>query len=49
MALGVPARIRTGAVTGESVRANAEAYSSGHLRQHRDSSHEVSLAECLEP
>jgi carbonic anhydrase/acetyltransferase-like protein (isoleucine patch superfamily) len=49
MAIGVPARIRTDAVTEESVRANADAYSTGHLRQHRDGSHEVSLAECLEP
>jgi carbonic anhydrase/acetyltransferase-like protein (isoleucine patch superfamily) len=49
MALGVPARIRTGVVTAASVRANADAYSSGHLRQHRDGSHEVSLADCLEP
>ena len=49
MALGVPARIRMGAVTTESVRANADAYSSGHLRQHRDGSREVSLAECHEP
>jgi len=49
MALGVPARIRTGVVTAASVRANADAYSLGHLRQHRDGSHEVSLADCLEP
>jgi carbonic anhydrase/acetyltransferase-like protein (isoleucine patch superfamily) len=49
MALGVPARIRPGAVSPESVRANAEAYSSRHLPQHRDGSHEVSLAECIEP
>jgi len=49
MALGVPARIHTDAVTEESVRANADAYSTGHLRQHRDGSHEVSLAACLEP
>jgi hypothetical protein len=31
------------------VRFNADAYSSRHLPQHRDGSHEVSLAECLEP
>jgi carbonic anhydrase/acetyltransferase-like protein (isoleucine patch superfamily) len=48
MALGVPARIRPGTVTRESVRSNADAYSSRHLPQHRDGSHEVSLAECLE-
>src|SRR5580693_1923625 len=48
MALGVPARIRPGAVDRDSVKVNAEAYSSRHLPQHRDSSHEVSLAECLE-
>jgi carbonic anhydrase/acetyltransferase-like protein (isoleucine patch superfamily) len=49
MALGVPARIRLGAVTRESVRINAEAYSTRHLPQHRDGSQEISLAECLEP
>ena len=49
MALGVPARIRPGTVNPESVRVNAEAYSSRHLPQHRDGSHEVPLAECLEP
>ena len=49
MALGVPARIRTGSVSPESVRANADAYSSRHLPQHRDGSREVSLGECLEP
>src|SRR5277367_3330691 len=48
MALGVPARIRPGTVEAESVRMNAEAYSSRHLPQHRHGSHEVSLAECLE-
>jgi carbonic anhydrase/acetyltransferase-like protein (isoleucine patch superfamily) len=48
MALGVPARIRPGAVNRDSVKVNAEAYSSRHLPQHRDGSHEVSLAECLE-
>jgi carbonic anhydrase/acetyltransferase-like protein (isoleucine patch superfamily) len=48
MALGVPARIRENAVSPESVRVNADAYSSRHLPQHRDGSHEVSLAECLE-
>jgi carbonic anhydrase/acetyltransferase-like protein (isoleucine patch superfamily) len=48
MALGVPARIRPGTVDPESVRANAEAYSSRHVPQHRDGSHVVSLAECLE-
>ncbi len=48
MALGVPARIRPGVVNGESVRFNAEAYSSRHVPQHRDGSHEVSLADCLE-
>ena len=48
MALGVPARIRPDAVSRDSVRANAEAYSSRHLPQHRDGSHEVSLVECLE-
>jgi carbonic anhydrase/acetyltransferase-like protein (isoleucine patch superfamily) len=47
MALGVPARIREGGVTAELVRMNADAYSSRHLPQHRDGSHEVSLAECL--
>ncbi len=49
MALGVPARIRPGKVHPDSVRINAEAYSSRHLPQHRDGSHEVSLADCLEP
>jgi carbonic anhydrase/acetyltransferase-like protein (isoleucine patch superfamily) len=49
MALGVPARIRPDAVSPDSVKANADAYSSRHLPQHRDGSHEVSLAECLEP
>jgi carbonic anhydrase/acetyltransferase-like protein (isoleucine patch superfamily) len=49
MALGVPARIRPGVVSPESVRANAEAYATRHLPQHRDGSREVSLAECLEP
>jgi carbonic anhydrase/acetyltransferase-like protein (isoleucine patch superfamily) len=48
MALGVPARIRPGTVNRDSVKFNAEAYSSRHLPQHRDGSHEVSLAECLE-
>jgi carbonic anhydrase/acetyltransferase-like protein (isoleucine patch superfamily) len=48
MALGVPARIRPGVVNADSVRFNAEAYSTRHLPQHRDGSHEVSLAECLE-
>ena len=48
MALGVPARIRPGGVTAELVRINADAYSSRHLPQHRDGSHEVSLAECME-
>jgi carbonic anhydrase/acetyltransferase-like protein (isoleucine patch superfamily) len=49
MALGVPARIRPGVVDAESVRANADAYSTRHLPQHRDGSRELSLAECLEP
>ncbi|HTU38383.1 MAG TPA: gamma carbonic anhydrase family protein [Acidimicrobiales bacterium] len=49
MALGVPARIRPGVVSPDSVRVNADAYSLRHLPQHRDGSHEVSLAECLEP
>ncbi len=48
MALGVPARIRPGVVSRESVRANADAYSSRHLPQHRDGSHEVTLVDCLE-
>jgi carbonic anhydrase/acetyltransferase-like protein (isoleucine patch superfamily) len=48
MALGVPARIRRGVVSRDSVKFNAEAYSSRHLPQHRDGGHEVSLAECLE-
>lgn len=48
MALGVPARIRPGAVGRDSVRANADAYSSRHLAQHRDGSHEVTLEECTE-
>ena len=48
MALGVPARIREGTVSRDSVRVNAEAYSLRHLPQHRDGSHEVSLEECLE-
>jgi carbonic anhydrase/acetyltransferase-like protein (isoleucine patch superfamily) len=47
MALGVPARIRPGAVDNASVRTNAEAYSLRHLPQHRDGSHEVTMAECL--
>jgi carbonic anhydrase/acetyltransferase-like protein (isoleucine patch superfamily) len=49
MALGVPARIRPGVVSPDSVQVNAEAYSSRHLPQHRDGSHEVSLSDCLEP
>jgi carbonic anhydrase/acetyltransferase-like protein (isoleucine patch superfamily) len=48
MALGVPARIRPGTVTRDSVRVNADAYSLRHLPQHRDGSHEVTLTECLE-
>jgi carbonic anhydrase/acetyltransferase-like protein (isoleucine patch superfamily) len=48
MALGVPARIRPGTVTRDSVQMNAEAYSARHLPQHRDGSHEVSLEECTE-
>ncbi len=48
MALGVPARIRAGTVTPDQVKVNADAYSSRHLPQHRDGSHEVALAECLE-
>jgi hypothetical protein len=48
MALGVPARIRPGTVTRDSVKINAEAYSQRHLPQHRDGSHEVTLTECLE-
>jgi carbonic anhydrase/acetyltransferase-like protein (isoleucine patch superfamily) len=48
MALGVPARIRPDVVSRDSVKMNAEAYSSRHLPQHRDGSHEVSLEECLE-
>ncbi len=48
MALGVPARIRLRAVEPGSVAARAEAYSSRHLPQHRDGSHEVTMAECLE-
>jgi carbonic anhydrase/acetyltransferase-like protein (isoleucine patch superfamily) len=48
MALGVPARIRLGAVDRRSVQVSAEAYSSRHLPQHRDGSHEVTLEECLE-
>ena len=49
MALGVPARIRPGVVSPDSVQVNAEAYSSRHLPQHRDGSHEVSLSDRLEP
>ena len=49
MALGVPARIRPGAVEAGSVKFNADAYSSRHLPQHRDGSREVTLEECLEP
>lgn len=48
MALGVPARIREGAVSRESVRMNAEAYALRHLPQHREGSHEVSLEEYTE-
>jgi len=48
MALGVPARIRRGAVDRHSVEASAEAYSTRHLPQHRDTSHVVTMAECLE-
>ncbi len=48
MALGVPARIRLNAVSPDSVKANADAYSLRHLAQHRDSSVEVSLTECLD-
>ncbi len=48
MALGVPARIRPGVVEADSVRINADAYSSRHLPQHRDGSHEVSIEECLD-
>jgi carbonic anhydrase/acetyltransferase-like protein (isoleucine patch superfamily) len=49
MALGVPARIRLGAVNRRLVELNAESYYAKHLPQHRDGSHEVTLAECLEP
>jgi carbonic anhydrase/acetyltransferase-like protein (isoleucine patch superfamily) len=48
MALGVPARIRPGVVDRHSVEFNAQAYSARHLPQHRDGSHEVSLADCVE-
>ena len=48
MALGVPARIRLAAVDPRSVEARAQAYSARHLPQHRDDSHEVTMAECLE-
>jgi carbonic anhydrase/acetyltransferase-like protein (isoleucine patch superfamily) len=48
MALGVPARIRPDVVEASSVEINADAYASRHLSQHRDGSHEVTLAECLE-
>jgi carbonic anhydrase/acetyltransferase-like protein (isoleucine patch superfamily) len=48
MALGVPARIRLGAVEPGSVGARAEAYSSRHLPQHRDGSHEVTMEECID-
>jgi carbonic anhydrase/acetyltransferase-like protein (isoleucine patch superfamily) len=48
MALGVPARIRPGAVEPSSVAMRAEAYATRHLPQHRDGSHEVTMAECLE-
>jgi carbonic anhydrase/acetyltransferase-like protein (isoleucine patch superfamily) len=48
MALGVPARIRPGAVDPRSVETRVEAYSTRHLPQHRNGSHEVTMAECLE-
>jgi carbonic anhydrase/acetyltransferase-like protein (isoleucine patch superfamily) len=48
MALGVPARIRLDAVEPGVVKRNADSYSSRHLPQHRDGSHEVHLADCLE-
>jgi carbonic anhydrase/acetyltransferase-like protein (isoleucine patch superfamily) len=48
MALGVPARIRPGVVEPWSVEVRAEAYAMRHLPQHRDGSHEVTMAECLE-
>lgn len=48
MALGVPARIRLGAVDPRSVETRADAYSARHLPQHREGSHEVTMAECLE-
>jgi len=47
MALGVPARIRAGAVTDSMVAGNVSAYLT-HLVQHRDGSREVALQDCLE-
>src|ERR1700722_11154019 len=47
MALGVAARICEGGVTAQLTWIYADAYSSRHIPQHRDGSHEVSLAECL--
>jgi carbonic anhydrase/acetyltransferase-like protein (isoleucine patch superfamily) len=48
MALGVPARIRTDAVTRQMVAGNVSAYLR-HLVQHRDGSQEVTLEDCLDP
>jgi carbonic anhydrase/acetyltransferase-like protein (isoleucine patch superfamily) len=48
MALGVPARIRPGAVSQPMVAANVTAYLK-HLAQHRHGSREVALEDCLEP
>jgi len=48
MAFGVPARLRLGAVEPLSVEVRAQAYATRHLPQHRDGSHEVTMAECLE-
>jgi carbonic anhydrase/acetyltransferase-like protein (isoleucine patch superfamily) len=47
MGLGVPARIRPGAVNQAMVAANVSAYLR-HLVQHRDGSREVAVEECLE-
>ena len=47
MALGVPARIRPGAVDQSMVAGNVDAYLR-HLAQHRDGSREIDIEDCVE-
>ncbi|MCU4182890.1 gamma carbonic anhydrase family protein [Acidiferrimicrobium sp. IK] len=47
MAIGVPARIRPGAVTRDRVAANVEGYRR-HVLQHRSLEQAVALGDCLE-